>query len=387
MKEYKAFICNKDQKLVWTTSSAEQIFTDAWCQLFPHQIEEPVVIDFEGKPYVLHELSSHPGRGKYKFYVVREVGKQLEQFFAINYQTWFYLFLLFLVATGLICIASYWSFAPLRQLVDELNEISASKREVLSDTYPSELMDVKNALNQLIGLQNQQNSRYRNAMDDLAHSLKTRLAATNAILDDSQMSRAQLSHRVLEQVSQMDDIVQYHLKRALIGQRGLVVAQTQIFPVIQSLSGMFQKVYWDKSVHLNVGELHVQTFPLNRSDLTELLGNLLENAFRFCISQVRIRSFATSRDHILIIEDDGPGVPEQFSESIFQRGVRADQRLSGTGIGLAVCHDIVDSYEGNIYVRRSALEGAAFVVHLPNRRGDKVSIHQGIGQLFMRKQK
>ena len=68
-----------DQKLVWTTSSAEQIFTDAWCQLFPHQIEEPVVIDFEGK-HVLHELSSHPGRGKYKFYVVREVGKQLEQF-------------------------------------------------------------------------------------------------------------------------------------------------------------------------------------------------------------------------------------------------------------------------------------------------------------------
>ncbi|MEZ8143301.1 ATP-binding protein [Enterovibrio sp. FF113] len=362
---YLAFICEKDQRMFWMSSEAKRDGMGDICAHIPYEMGEPDLITYRDKPYVVHFISDATYNDSKHFFLLREVSTQLNSLSALKRKTWLYVALLFIGATGLLYAASYWSFSPLRKLADELNEIAESRREKLDQDYPSELEDVTEALNRMITLRKEQTLRYRHAMDDLAHSLKSRLAATNALLDDSTLARDVMSKRIVEQVSQMDDMVQYQLKRALLGQQGLVRESTLLQPQVDSLTGMFIKIYNDKSVTVTTEFTGLPSLPLNKDDLTELLGNLLENAFRYCISQVRIRTVETSDSYLLIIEDDGPGVADAFRDSIFQRGVRADQLNPGTGIGLAVCDDIVQSYEGSITVSTSDLQGAAFALSFP----------------------
>ncbi|MDD1794973.1 ATP-binding protein [Enterovibrio makurazakiensis] len=365
---YLSFICSKEQDIIWMSSEAKKARLDDICRHIPADIPELDLVYYQESPYAVHTISGATHGIEEHFFVLRNVENQVEKFATLKRKTWFYVALLFVGATGLLYAASYWSFSPLRKLAGELNEIAESRREKLDEDYPPELEDVTDALNRMITLRKAQTQRYRHAMDDLAHSLKSRLAATNALLDDGTLERDMMSKRIIEQVSQMDDMVQYQLKRALLGQQGLMRESTLLQPQVDSLTGMFIKIYGDKPVDVSTDFKGLSSLPLNKADLTELLGNLLENAFRYCISQVRIRSEETPDSYLLIIEDDGPGVPVTYRDSIFQRGVRADQLNPGTGIGLAVCDDIVQSYEGSISVVASDLEGAAFIMRFPKHR-------------------
>lgn len=363
--DYLGFICRKDKTLFWMSHQSQNKGLEDICQTLPYALEDPALFYFNEHPYLVHEITDGSRRFNGTFFVVREVSPQLENLAAIKRKTWVYLGILFFFATAMIYGASYWSFRPLRKLANELNDIAQSKKEQLNGQYPSELEEVTEALNRMITQRKEQTQRYRHAMDDLAHSLKSRLAATNALLDDKTLNREAMSQRIVEQVSQMDEMVQYQLKRALLGQRGLVRECAPVQPEIDSLTRMFAKIYADKPVQIKTFLDPSPNIPINKADLTEVLGNLLENAFRFCIGEIQIKSQETPQAHFLIIEDDGPGVPVQFRESIFQRGVRADQRTIGTGIGLAVCDEIIKSYGGTIRVEVSRLEGAAFVMVFP----------------------
>ena len=97
----------------------------------------------------------------------------------------------------------------------------------------------------------------------------------------------------------------------------------------------------------------------------ELLGNLMENAYRLCISEVRVSAVSRDGQFELVVEDDGPGIEESLRDKVLQRGVRADSRSPGQGIGLAVCDEIVSSYQGTLTIENSVLEGALFRVRLP----------------------
>ncbi len=367
-KDYIALICNQKNEITWLSKSAKQESFADICKSLPKTLSKPTLSYFQEEPYILYNISEHLGFQDNHFFIIRHISNEIEQFAEVKNSTWFYVFLLFSATILMIYAASYWSFSPLRKLTDELNDITSSKRETLSGNYPSELEDVTEALNRMIHLREKQTQRYRHAMDDLAHSLKSRLAATNAILDDSNLSREMLAKRIIQQVIQMDDVVQYQLKRAMVGQQGLIKDNTPIMPILKSLIGMFTKIYSDKPVQIYLDISASQTLPLNKADLTELLGNLLENAFRFCIMKIRVRCYLAENKNILLIEDDGPGVPIAFRESIFQRGIRADQLTPGTGIGLAVCSEIVESYSGNIRIISSHLEGAGFIMSFQRNR-------------------
>ncbi len=362
--EYMTLIC-KDKAQIWLSDIVNEQNLIDLCPYLPSQTPKPLLVSHDNKNYIIYKLYSPTSTPQHDFFILREVSEQLEQFTSLRQKAWVSLVLLFIITTAAIYASSYWSFRPLRQLVDELNDISASKREKLSDAYPSELEGVTEALNRMIWLQKQQTKRYSNAMEDLAHSLKSRLAATNAILYDTQSTQEQICLRVVEQISQMDDMVHYQLKRAMVGQRGLVATHTPLMPIISSLIGLFSKVYWDKPVLVETSLFYDEPLPLNKADLTELLGNLLENAYRLCLEHIRIRTYRNAKEVIIAIEDDGPGVPVEYRDSIFQRGVRADQLNPGSGIGLAVSADIVENYSGNLSVHTSSLEGAAFIIRFP----------------------
>ncbi|KLV04743.1 ATPase [Photobacterium aquae] len=365
--DYMSVVCDKTDKTIWLSAEAQEANIGNVCVELPDSIPVPTLVETSnGERYIAYNMSEERENGNtFQLIVLRSGDSYVSSLNQLHQRTTFYLGLFVLIAIAFLIAAFHWSFQPLRKLASQLDEMTDARRSKLDDNYPMELQDVTLALNRLVEISNAQKGRYRHAMDDLAHSLKTRLAATNALLDDSEIPRYELNQRIMEQISQMDELVQYQLKRAMMGQQGLQKDKTELKPLLESFDRLLTKVYSEKSVKLRFDFSDTQTLPVNRSDLMELFGNLLENAYRFCIEQVVVHATEQGNNYVIRIEDDGPGVPESMREAIFQRGVRADQLNPGQGIGLSVCHEIVMSYNGTIHVEDASIEGAAFVITLP----------------------
>lgn len=267
----------------------------------------------------------------------------------------------------------HWSLIPIRKLADNLQRIESGHTSRLEGVYSRELVALTDALNQLLNNERQQRERYRDAMADLAHSLKTPLAVLQSV-QHSQTMQKNTGHEevetiIKEQVHRMNQIISYQLQRAVTRQRGLVKHRVDVAGTVERISRMLNKVYYDKQVELSTDIEEGIEFSAEEQDVMEVLGNLLENAYRLCLQQVRVCSQTVSQDGkcwvLCQVEDDGAGVPENRREDILKRGVRADSRTKGQGIGLAVAMDIIDSYDGTLTIGDSELGGASFKFMLP----------------------
>jgi two-component system sensor histidine kinase PhoQ len=259
-----------------------------------------------------------------------------------------------------------WSLQALRHLSLELDQIESGKRGSLSDQHPRELLRLTDSLNRLLDSERQQRGRYRDSLDDLAHSLKTPLAVLQGISETlAQRSRESESARILQnQIERMSQQIGYQLQRASLRKSGLVRHQVLLAPLLDSLCNTLDKVYRDKAVTPILDVPGPARVPMEQGALLEVLGNLLENAYRLCVAQVRVRLVILDDYLELWIEDDGPGVPADQRERILQRGERLDRQNPGQGIGLAVVKDIIESYGAQLTLGASSLGGAAFRVRL-----------------------
>lgn len=267
-------------------------------------------------------------------------------------------------AVVILLLSTRWGLTSLRRLQDELDAIGQQQKERLDNQYEKELEPLTNSLNRLLENERKQTRRYQHTMNDLAHSLKTRLALIQATMEDQQLS-AQARQGLNEQVSLMDSMIQYHLRRAVAGRQLLGRSGVDPLPVLQKILATMAKVYQHKRIHITLEHDDLLTFGGEQDDLFELFGNLLDNAHKFAISQVAIRLQQVRGTLQIKIEDDGPGVAPELREKVLQRGVRADNS-SGQGIGLAVCHEIIDSYNGTLTIGESELGGACFTLLLPS---------------------
>lgn len=259
-----------------------------------------------------------------------------------------------------------WGLRPLRQVARELNAIEAGGQEKLQGIYPEEIKRLTDNLNSLIQHERAQQTRYRNALGDLAHSLKTPLAVMRGALSGDP---AQLPETVEDQVARMDSIVTYQLQRAATsGIKNAMATPIPILPVIKKIIAALNKVHRDKGVKTDIAVPDDVTFPVDEGDLMELLGNLIDNAYKWCRQQVKISAVVHDGQLTIAIEDDGPGIPPAQAENILQRGVRADEAVPGHGIGLAVARDITEAYQGSIGAGQSSLEGAMIRVDFPIRQ-------------------
>jgi two-component system sensor histidine kinase PhoQ len=168
----------------------------------------------------------------------------------------------------------------------------------------------------------------------------------------------------------MRNIVDHQLQRAVTTgrQTGLVV--TAVRDEVDSIVSALDKVYYEKGVRTIVQIETTTGFYGDENDLLELLGNLLDNAYKHCHKQVKISGHVSEEDAdttlVLNVEDDGPGVPQAMRTTILRRGVRLDSTAEGQGLGLAIVVDIVSSYNGHISVGDSSLGGALFTLTIPN---------------------
>jgi len=258
---------------------------------------------------------------------------------------------------------------PLRQIEAEISEVEEGRRQSLSADFPTELTSVARNMNLLIGSERARSERYRNTLDNLAHSLKTPLAAIRTVLTEQESS--DMTERVEMQIERMNDIVRYQLRKpATLHSESLGVASVPIDHELSRLVDGLSKVYSEKkpTIELDVTEgIHFRGEP---GDFLELAGNLLDNACKWCEQRVRLTirscgdSHAENAGMSLTVEDDGPGIPESAADALLRRGMRLDESAPGHGIGLSIVKDIAASYGGDVSISTSNLGGAAVTVTL-----------------------
>jgi len=261
-----------------------------------------------------------------------------------------------------------WSLRPLRRAALEIEKIESGEQESLRGRYPKELRGLTKNLNGLIESNQEHLERYRHSLSDLAHSLKTPLALLQSTTE-TEDEIGPFRQIVAEQVDQMKKIVDYQLQRAATSGQKPLAQPVEIKTIASKISASLGKVYADKNVNCEIIINDDLFFQGDESDLFELLGNLIDNAFRWCQQLVRVSAElgqdAEGEAQIFIsIEDDGPGIDEHMAARVLERGIRSDEK-GGHGIGLAVVNNIVGAYQGNMEINRSELGGAWFLISLP----------------------
>jgi two-component system sensor histidine kinase PhoQ len=284
---------------------------------------------------------------------------------------WFVSVALVLVAT--LAMLLRWLLKPVRRLEVEIKEVEAGTREQLSEIWPRELSAVSHNLNALLDAERNRIKRYRDTLGNLAHSLKTPLAVMRQALGASEsQARAPVLNAEIDRMSQ---IIEHQMNRAAASGGALLgQAPVDVAAVVAELRGALLKVYATKDFSLEIAIAPGVQFIGDRADLTELLGNLIDNACKWCRARVRVESSldvrAESRSALLLaIEDDGPGIAEGDRARVLERGGRVDEATPGHGLGLAMVNDTVALYGGELRIEHSALGGARFALKLPGRRG------------------
>ena len=273
------------------------------------------------------------------------------------------IFILFLITTILVLISqlvsSYLVITPIKQFEKEIIEIESGEKQLISNRYPTELSAVKSAVNALINAEKGQKQRYRDALDDLAHSLKTPLSVLQNAADKSNDQTIKTS------VQRMDDIIAYQLRRAVVNEHGTIIKQQAVRPVLYRLKDSLLKVYRDKPFEFVINVDDFAKCRMGEDDMMEVFGNLINNACRFCDRIVEITATQDGDALIIDIDDDGIGFPHENPSELLQRGIRADSQSEGQGIGLAVSTEIVEAIGGKIELLISPHVGARVRLHLP----------------------
>jgi two-component system, OmpR family, sensor histidine kinase PhoQ len=252
-----------------------------------------------------------------------------------------------------------WALSPLQRVAQEIARIEQGEQTEVQEHYPREIRAMTGNLNTLIKQERVRQTRYKEALSYLAHSLKTPLA----VLRNALAEPAQLPAAVSQQVSRMDQIVQHQLTRAAASGAARFVPYLPLAPVLSRIRDSLGKVYADKGLAFAFDCPRDLSWRIDEGDAFEMFGNLLDNAAKWARKRVAAKVWRDAAGLRIRIEDDGPGFSD--TESILQLHVRADEQVPGHGVGLAVVNELVASHEGELKLSRSAMGGARVEILLP----------------------
>lgn len=285
-----------------------------------------------------------------------------------------------LILAGLVQVR--YGLAPLSVISRKLNDIRAGKADRLQGDFPSEIKPLQVELNALIRSNKDIVERARTHVGNLAHALKTPLSVLANEIDKAKSEVAlenktgqsgrvacNLAHIVEKQTGIMNNQVRHHLDRArMAAQTGVIGSATSIQPITSSLSRTLQKIYKEKNIELICECGEELLFRGEKQDLEEMLGNLLDNAFKWAKSEVRLTvrdSSAKAGFFDILVEDDGPGLSVNKRQRAMQRGQRLDENLPGSGLGLSIVADLAHLYDGGFELEASKSGGLCARLRLP----------------------
>jgi two-component system, OmpR family, sensor histidine kinase PhoQ len=351
-----ALLHNKDRSLIWQSESVTGDFEPLpenrigdWRFDTIERIDGPffrLVFSIQW-PDRLEQLK------RYDFSIWKDASKYIEQLDRFRQTLWSWL----IVTTILLLIVIYlilaWSLRPLARVRDEVKAIEDRIQTGFEHSYPTEIAPLTENLNILLKREQFQRQKYRHAMDDLAHSLKTPLAVMKG-LSESGIIKGETNSTLSEQISRMNQIVSYQLQKASqVGDLKINKPIDMILSLGKILSAV-EKVYQEKAINLETQLAGAVMLRMDEGDCLEVLGNLVDNAFKYGRQQVFV-STEMRNDHtvVLSVEDDGKGLANDELKVILNRGTRLDESHEGQGIGLAVVSDIVQSYNMDLAFSRS----------------------------------
>ncbi|MFN9335288.1 MAG: ATP-binding protein [Alphaproteobacteria bacterium] len=252
--------------------------------------------------------------------------------------------------------------APLRRVSQALAEIRDGRREQLAIEAPSEIAPLVVQLDELIAANRVTVERARSHVGNLAHAVKTPLAVLRNALDqdrpDIETARAEASG--------LERLVQHHLARARTSALAKANAGMSVAPFViaEEIANALRRVLVDRGVSIVVeGErgAYVRADP---QDLTEMLGNLMENACKWAHGKVLVSVVATDSKVLVTIIDDGPGLPKAERDAVIGRGVRLDERKPGSGLGLGIAAELAALHNGKLEISVAPSGGVAATLHL-----------------------
>jgi signal transduction histidine kinase len=275
-----------------------------------------------------------------------------------------------LLAVGLILLAALQTFYGLWPLRDVRREIAAMRsgrqHRIDEGSLPDEVMPMVKELNALIDHNEKQAEEARRHAGNLAHALKTPLT----VVMNSAMAKApDLAEAVIREATTMRRQVDHHLARArAVGRRGHSHSRADIWPSLESVERAVGRLY--SHVRLDMSGSKDIAVRVERQDLDEMLGNLIENAAKYGGGSVFVTVEDAGDFAEILIEDDGPGIPENERVRIFDRGARLDTGKPGTGLGLAIVRDVAEIYNGDVSLEESEDMGGLQVrLKLPKAAG------------------
>ncbi|MBF0611375.1 MAG: sensor histidine kinase [Magnetococcales bacterium] len=256
-----------------------------------------------------------------------------------------------------------YGLRPLNYVRQELTAIRQGEQGRLSDNFPGEVIPLVWEINALLAYQSAFLERVRSQSGDLAHALKNPLAILRNEAADLSGEKGERIQRGLASVA---TILEDRLARARLGGTGnLLSARSDVHGVVVSLCMALSQLHRDKGVQFTVEGLEGLAFRGDEQDLEEMLGNLLDNACKWCQSRVAIMGRQIDHRLELTIHDDGPGVAENQRHLLMKRGQRLDETVPGSGLGLSIVANTLSLYQGEIRLEGGPWGGLQVVVYLP----------------------
>ena len=358
--DFIALVFDRDGNLIWRSASSGDFFPKYKPQSWSRDGEFSRFMTGKGYPdYYLYDRGVELGGQQFTVVTGDDTGEIDAGVRAYRRQLGIWLTasigaLLLVVTGGLL-----WALKPLRRFHQQMRDVEKGNMAQLDEDYPSEIQPLARGLNRLLHAERARQDRFQARVADLAHGLKTPLAV---ISDTADTALGEERRTLQEQVQHMNQLITYHLQRARAAP-GNWAQPTTLGPLLTTLCHSLDKIYRHKNLQWDV-EVGGLAIHMAEGQVLEIFGNLLENAFRLCVSTVVVRGGIDGERVAIRVSDDGPGLPAAQAEKLFRRSDRAD-RIQGQGIGLSVVMDMLEEAGGELSVQRAEIGGAEFVVYLP----------------------
>ena len=265
-----------------------------------------------------------------------------------------------LLGAGLIALAAFqawYGLLPLKQVRKALARMRAGQASRVEGAMPAEVAPMVEELNALVEHNDRQAEEARRHAGNLAHALKTPLSV---IMNAAAAGQADLPEAVIREARTMRRQIDHHLARArAVGRRGSAHSRAEVWPSIQAVERAVARLY--PNVRIDTAGAKDLVAHIERQDLEEMMGNLVENAAKYGGGSVFVTVAAEQGFVEVLVEDDGRGIPEADRVRIFDRGVRLDSGKPGTGLGLAIVRDVAEIYDGTVSLEESEDLGGLLV--------------------------
>jgi signal transduction histidine kinase len=268
-------------------------------------------------------------------------------------------------AAGLLVVRN--ALVPFRRLRSSLLELRDGKAQAVTGSYPSEVQPLVNDLNSLLEQRDRAVREAQAKAGDLAHGLKTPLAILTQEAERVRRNGdGELAACIEAQIERMRRQIEYQLAQARATAIGNTLGvRSSVKESAEALSRTLQRLYAERALSIQIDASEEHFVRVQREDLDEMLGNLLDNACKWAKGSVGLSSHVVNGELLIAVEDDGPGIGALLRDSVLQRGVRADETAPGSGLGLAIVVRLVELYKGSISLEESSRGGLRATVRLP----------------------